>query len=359
MMPDTQIFSQDSQDESQGYLEPTVTVPAWAKLIFLPNAEYNTGKLNQSNNSDNRRNIFSFCLHSDLTAGRVTFGRDGSLADLRSQVFVFDDKNCPIRKYNIRISKCHFEIDREEGDFMPAILTCRGVNGLMINDNKLKQGDKQILVHNDIIKLCKGFRMFQFLQCSLPTEWKTLPTECLRKYHIGQQVGSGGCGIVRLVYNVKTLEKSAMKVIAKEVNPMMSKKLVDGHNQKILNEVNIMGSLEHPNVLNLTDWFETKENVVIVMGYMVGRDMLYRITQYDQKRKYLQEANAKFFFLQTCLGIEYLHSKGITHRDIKPDNILLADNTPDALLKISDFGLSKILKSSMNTICGTQLVSQN
>lgn len=69
----------------------------------------------------------------------------------------------------------------------------------------------------------------------------------------------------------------------------------------------------------------------------------------------LSIADSKFFLLQLLLGIKYLHSKKITHRDIKCENILLSDRGRSPILKISDFGLSKTLREmSDNTICGTK-----
>lgn len=58
------------------------------------------------------------------------------------------------------------------------------------------------------------------------------------------------------------------------------------------------------------------------MDFMEGRDLLHRITQYQTNRKYLLELDAKFFFLQICRGLKYLHENFVTHRDIKPDNIV-------------------------------------
>lgn len=127
-------------------------------------------------------------------------------------------------------------------------------------------------------------------------------------------------------------------------------------NTKILNEVNIMKNLSHPNVLSLIDFYQSAENVLIIMEYLEGKDMLYRITQFDPNRKKLKEADAKFFFLQAVHGLKYLHDKFITHRDIKPDNIMLKSLTRDTILKISDFGLSKLIAAdSMKTVCGTHL----
>ncbi|CAH2293021.1 Calcium calmodulin-dependent kinase type IV [Pelobates cultripes] len=58
-------------------------------------------------------------------------------------------------------------------------------------------------------------------------------------------------------------------------------------------------------------------------------------------------------FLDPC--DDYLHNNGIVHRDLKPENLLYAEKSPDSILKIADFGLSKIVDDqvSMKTVCGT------
>lgn len=183
---------------------------------------------------------------------------------------MINNRICP-PKFADRISKCHFTIDKEKSTgekrtdnyLSPAILTCYGRNGLFINDDKLNLGDKQILAHNDVIKLTKKYELFRFCYQVTAPELSTLPTSCLKKYHIGIQIGSGGCGIVRLVHDLRSTKKFAMKVIKKETNPMVRSRFSD--NAKILNEVNIMKKLSHPHVLNLMDFFETPERVIIIM----------------------------------------------------------------------------------------------
>lgn len=302
-----------------------------------------------------------YCL--DLRFEHAWVGREAP-KDENVNTFVITNQICH-SKFVDRISKCHFTIKRElssndkkdsqaDRNLSPAILTCHGRNGLYINDDKLNLGESQILAHNDVIKLTKKYELFRFSYLNTPQELNTLPKSCLKKYHIGVQIGSGGCGIVRLIHNLKTAKKYAMKVIKKETNPMVRSRVAD--NAKILNEVNIMKSLSHPHVLSLMDYFETPERVIIIMDYMEGNDLLHRITQFDEKRKHLTEPDAKFFFLQACRGLKYLHDSSVTHRDIKPDNILLNSNSPNAILKISDFGLSKLISvESMKTVCGTQL----
>lgn len=122
---------------------------------------------------------------------------------------------------------------------------------------------------------------------------------------------------------------------------------------KALNEAKIMQSIKHPCVVKMYDILDSKDSVYITLELMKGGDLLTRI----QNNKYLREENAKLFFYQMCHAIKYLHDRKITHRDLKPDNILLASSEPETLIKISDFGLSKLVQndSVLRTLCGTPL----
>lgn len=205
-----------------------------------------------------------------------------------------------------------------------------------------------------MIKLGKSKPLFMFQYSNIPQDFNSISRQLRQKYFIGKEIGSGGCGLVRLIYNLNTMEQFAMKIVKKEMNPMVKNR--EAVNEKIINEVNIMRSLNNIHVLGLIDSFETESNVIIVMEYLKGRDLLYRITQHNPKKSYLDESDAKYYFLQICRGLKYLHDSKITHRDIKPDNILLVSNDNDSLVKISDFGLSKIIaEADMKTVCGTQL----
>jgi serine/threonine-protein kinase CHEK2 len=284
-------------------------------------------------------------------------GREAPLGVV-GDFFEFTEENCGLRAYE-RISRSHFEIERmnsvhpKDDAMRPALIKVMGTNGVYVNGEKLVKGSEQLILHNSVIGLSRSCKWFIFSYKEVATEISTLPLQCTQKYHIGSQVGSGGCGIVRLVRDVKTQRKFAMKLIKRDMNPMIRDH--DEENLKVMNEVRIMKTLSHQNVLSLFDSYETDNKVVIIMDFMEGRDMLHRITE-STDLKYLPEDDSKFYFMQICNGLEYLHEQGITHRDIKPDNILLDSMSTNATVKISDFGLSKILsEASMKTVCGTNL----
>jgi len=101
-------------------------------------------------------------------------------------------------------------------------------------------------------------------------------------------------------------------------------------------------------VVCLYETFETKKHILFVIELCAGGDLL----NYVRKRRKLKEEYAKYFFKQIIEGLQYMHSKNITHRDIKLDNILL---DVDGRIKIADFGVSKLSKPNemLYDQCGT------
>ena len=78
-------------------------------------------------------------------------------------------------------------------------------------------------------------------------------------------------------------------------------------------EIKIQKKLEHPHVIKLINYFEDKDNVYLILEYAENSSLFY----YLRKMKKLKEEEAFIYFFQTCVGIDYLHKKGIIHRDLK------------------------------------------
>lgn len=221
-------------------------------------------------------------------------------------------------------------------------------NGTFLNGERIGMKKRQILLNDDVISLAHPqYKSFVYKNLS-PNEADGLPKDICLNYHIGRKLGEGACGVVRLVYNRKTCEPFAMKHIKK--NQLITKQTEP---KRINNEAVIMKSLQHPCVVRMHDIVDNTDSVFIMLELMQGGDLLTRII----KKQRLSERISKLFFLQMCHAVKYLHDKNITHRDLKPDNVLLHSTDEETLLKVSDFGLSKAVNndSVMRTLCGTPL----
>ena len=123
-------------------------------------------------------------------------------------------------------------------------------------------------------------------------------------------------------------------------------------NELVRSEIDIMKLCHHPNIVRLLDHFENTEYIFIVMEYIVG-GTLY---EYLKKKHYnFSENLADNLMFQIVSCLKYLHQYGIVHRDLKPDNIMMTESNEKGILKIMDFGLSKIVgpNDTMNEAYGT------
>ncbi|XP_073511250.1 calcium/calmodulin-dependent protein kinase type IV-like isoform X2 [Phyllobates terribilis] len=103
--------------------------------------------------------------------------------------------------------------------------------------------------------------------------------------------------------------------------------------------------------IKLKEIFETPSEVILILELVTGGELFDRIVD----RGYYSERDAACVVQQILEAVAYLHENGVVHRDLKPENLLYADVSPNSLLKIADFGLSKIIDDqiAMKTVCGT------
>mmetsp|Transcript_120829 Transcript_120829/g.287046 ORF Transcript_120829/g.287046 Transcript_120829/m.287046 type:complete len:675 (-) Transcript_120829:15-2039(-) len=119
--------------------------------------------------------------------------------------------------------------------------------------------------------------------------------------------------------------------------------------QDIEREVKMMRACSHDNITKLFDTFEDSGSIYMALEYCDGGDFGDKVREMGPV---IKEADTAEWMRQMCAALEHLHGRGICHRDIKPDNFMVAD---DNILKMSDFGLAVDLKQGalLTDKCGT------
>ena len=162
-------------------------------------------------------------------------------------------------------------------------------------------------------------------------------------YEIKEVIGKGKFGVVNLGIHKKTQQQVAVKIINKDsIKTLEDKELV-----RI--EIGILKLCHHPNVVRLLDHLENEDYIFIVMEYIEGGTL----GQYFKKKNFnFSERQASSIMSQIASGVKYLHTYGIVHRDLKPDNIMITQQNDFGVIKIMDFGLSKIVSTQEKMIDG-------
>ncbi|XP_029421317.1 serine/threonine-protein kinase STK11 isoform X1 [Nannospalax galili] len=154
------------------------------------------------------------------------------------------------------------------------------------------------------------------------------------KYLMGDLLGEGSYGKVKEVLDSETLCRRAVKILKKK----KLRRIPNGE-ANVKKEIQLLRRLRHRNVIQLVDvlFNEEKQKMYMVMEYCVC-GMQEMLDSVPEKRFPVCQAHG--YFCQLIDGLEYLHSQGIVHKDIKPGNLLL---TTSGTLKISDLGVAEAL----------------
>lgn len=166
-------------------------------------------------------------------------------------------------------------------------------------------------------------------------------------YVLGSTLGEGEFGKVKLGWRKdgKHPSQVAIKLIKRESIIKDSESEV-----KIHREINSLRLLSHPNIVNLVEVLKSGKYIGIVLEYASGGELFDYILQH----KYLKENVAKKLFAQLVSGVDYMHSKGLIHRDLKLENLLM-DKHKNII--ISDFGFvnsyNRDRNDLMKTSCGS------
>jgi len=164
------------------------------------------------------------------------------------------------------------------------------------------------------------------------------------RYVIDSVIGKGAYGEVSLIHDKITKDKRAMK--------MINKKACNRDNsESILTEINLLRSLDHPNILKIYEFYQDEQSYYLVTEYCSGGELYDRIIA----MKNFTEFKAAELMRQILSAVTYCHKKNIVHRDLKPENTLFESSAEDASLKVIDFGTSIIfgpnkMKQKLGTV---------
>ncbi|KAI7885863.1 Pkinase-domain-containing protein [Lichtheimia hyalospora FSU 10163] len=200
----------------------------------------------------------------------------------------------------------------------------------------------------------------------------------LERYELTSKLGDGAFSNVYKAFDLDTKRKVAVKAVRKL-------ELSQSQRASVLKEVQLMRTIDHPSIIKLYGFIETKEHYFLILELCEGGELFHRIVRLT----YFSEELSRHCIRQVADGIRYLHEeKGIVHRDIKPENLLFEpiqfmervspmppqqpedeDDEPKedegefvpglggggiGRIKIADFGLSKVVWDQQTmTPCGT------
>ncbi|XP_038652662.1 myosin light chain kinase 3 isoform X3 [Scyliorhinus canicula] len=149
--------------------------------------------------------------------------------------------------------------------------------------------------------------------------------------HKSEILGGGRFGQVH-----KCVEKSTGLTLAAKIIKTRAAK----QKEEVKNEIQVMNQLNHTNLIQLYDAFESKNDIILIMEYIDGGELFDRIIDESYN---LTEMDTILFVRQICEGLQYMHQRYILHLDLKPENILCVNREANQV-KIIDFGLARRYK---------------
>jgi len=170
----------------------------------------------------------------------------------------------------------------------------------------------------------------------------SVPQVKIGHYILGETLGIGTFGKVKVGFHQLTGHKVAVKILNREKIKNLD---VVG---KIRKEIQNLKLFRHPHIIKLYQVISTPTDIFMVMEYVSGGELFDYIVKHGK----LKEEDARRFFQQIISGVDYCHRHNVVHRDLKPENLLLDQSLN---VKIADFGLSNMMQDGefLRTSCGS------
>jgi len=177
----------------------------------------------------------------------------------------------------------------------------------------------------------------------LAPEFIALQRALAGRYSLERELGRGGMGIVFLARDVALDRPVAIKLLPPAMAAQPSLR------ERFLREAQMAAKLSHPNIIPIFAVDRVDDFVFFVMAYVEGETLGHRL----QARGPLSPSDGVRMIQEVAWALAYAHLRGIVHRDIKPDNILLEQGSGRAL--VSDFGIARLANTSGGTAVGEVL----
>ncbi|GMM56906.1 serine/threonine/tyrosine protein kinase [Maudiozyma humilis] len=260
-----------------------------------------------------------------------------------------------------RYSNRHFEILL--GEDCNLLLRDTSTNGTYLNGQKVAKEQNQLLSQGDEISVGVGvagdvtnlvvfinekFRpAYERARANSPAN--TTPNTALQQCGIHKEfsiqdevVGQGAFATVKKAAERATGKTYAVKII--------NKRKAMGNAAGVTAELSVLQAMDHPRIVRLRAFYEDETNYYMVMEFVSGGDLMDFVAAHGP----VGEDAGREITRQVLDAVRYIHALGISHRDLKPDNILIEQDDP-VLVKITDFGLAKVQSAerAMSTFCGT------
>lgn len=147
-------------------------------------------------------------------------------------------------------------------------------------------------------------------------------TILMQKYEVGHFLGQGNFAKVYHARNLKTGQSVAIKVFNKE------SVIKVGMKEQLKREISLMRLVRHPNIVQLHEVMASKTKIYFAMEMVKGGELFYKVS-----RGRLREDVARKYFQQLIDAVGHCHSRGVCHRELKPENLLVDENgTPGRIM---------------------------
>jgi serine/threonine protein kinase len=159
---------------------------------------------------------------------------------------------------------------------------------------------------------------------------------CIGRYQIRKELGRGAMGIVYLADDPLIGRQVAIKTIRLDQLSRPADECI--LRRRIFREAQSAGQLSHPHIVAIYDFAEVDGVARIVMEYLAGKT-LHRLMQWQPRTR----AQTLKLLEQIALALDYAHSRGVLHCDIKPENLIVSR---EGILKVMDFGIARIISEA-------------